>query len=66
MSCIQMKLDDAVTDSNLRKIDEWVMNVQSTLNRHMVIYSTSQETIYARVIGNGVFYSARNTVVWLA
>ena len=57
MSCIQMKLDDAVTDSNLRKIDEWVMNVQSTLNRHMVIYSTSQETIYARVIGNGVFYT---------
>lgn len=57
MSCIQMKLDDAVTDSNLRKIDEWVMNVQSTLNRHMRIYSTSSETIYARIIGNGVFYT---------
>jgi hypothetical protein len=52
-----MKLDDTVTDSNLRKIDEWVMNVQSTLNRRMAIYSTSQETIYARVIGNGVFYT---------
>lgn len=57
MSCIQMKLDDAVTDSNLRKIDEWVMNVQSTLNRHMAIYSTAQETIYARVIGDGMFYT---------
>lgn len=57
MSCIQMKLDDTVTDSNLRKIDEWVMNVQSTRNRHMSIYSTSQETVYARVIGDGVFYT---------
>ena len=57
MSCIQMKLDDTVTDSNLRKIDEWVMNVQSTRNRHMAIYSTSTETIYARVIGDGVFYT---------
>lgn len=57
MSCIQMKLDDTVTDSSLRKIDEWVMNVQSTLNRHMAIYSTSTETIYARVIGDGVFYT---------
>lgn len=57
MSCIQMKLDDAVTDTNLRKIDEWVLNVQSTRNRHMMIFSTSQETIYARVIGDGVFYT---------
>lgn len=57
MSCIQMKLDDAVTDPNLRKIDEWVMNVQSTRNRHMSIYSTSAETIYARIIGDGVFYT---------
>lgn len=57
MSCIQMKLDDTVTDSNLRKIDEWVMNVQSTRNRKMIITSTSQETIYARVIGDGVFYT---------
>lgn len=57
MSCIQMKLDDAVTDPNLRKIDEWVMNVQSTRNRHMEIYSISSETIYARVIGDGVFYT---------
>lgn len=57
MSCIQMKLNDAATDPNLRKIDEWVMNVQSTRNRHMEIYSTSQETIYARVIGDGVFYT---------
>lgn len=57
MSCIQMKLDDTVTDSTLRKIDEWVMNVQSTLNRHMRIFSTASETIYARIIGNGVFYT---------
>lgn len=57
MSCIQMKLDEAVTDSTLRKIDEWVMNVQSTRNRHMSIYSTSTETVYARVIGNGMFYT---------
>ena len=57
MSCLQIKLDDTVTDSTLRKIDEWVMNVQSTRNRHMSIYSTSQETIYARVIGDGVFYT---------
>lgn len=57
MSCIQMKLDEAVTDSNLRKIDEWVINVQSTRNRHMSIYSTSTETVYARVIGNGMFYT---------
>lgn len=57
MSCIQMKLDEAVTDSNLRKIDEWVMDVQSTRNRHMSIYGTSTENIYARVIGNGMFYT---------
>ena len=57
MSCIQMKLDEAVTDTNLRKIDEWVMDVQSTRNRHMSIYSTSTETIYARIIGDGVFYT---------
>lgn len=57
MSCIQMKLDDNVTDSSLRKIDEWVMDVQSTRGRHMSIYSTSTETIYARVIGDGVFYT---------
>ena len=57
MSCIQMKLDESVNDTNLRKLDEWVLNVQSTRNRHMVIYSTSTETIYARIIGDGVFYT---------
>lgn len=61
MSCIQMKLDDAVTDPNLRKIDEWVLDVQSTINRHMEIHayglSTPPETIEVRVIGDGMLYS---------
>lgn len=61
MSCIQMKLDEAVTDSTLRKIDEWVLNVQSTTNRHMEIHaygsSTPPETIEVRVIGDGVLYT---------
>lgn len=57
MSCIQMKLDESVNDTNLRKLDEWVLNVQIARNRHMVIYSTATETIYARVIGDGVFYT---------
>ena len=61
MSCIQMKLDESVTDTTLRKIDEWVLNVQSTVNRHMEIHayglSTPPETIEVRVIGDGVLYT---------
>lgn len=61
MSCIQMKLDDAVTDLTLRKIDEWVLNVQSTVGRHMEIHAYASgsppETIAVRVIGDGLLYS---------
>lgn len=61
MSCIQMKLDEAVTDTTLRKVDEWVLDVRSTANRHMEIHaygsSTPPETIEVRVIGDGVLYT---------
>lgn len=61
MSCIQMKLDEAVSDTTLRKLDEWVIDVQSTLNRNLEIHaygsSTPPETIEVRVIGDGVLYT---------
>lgn len=56
-----MKLDESVTDTTLRKIDEWVLNVQSASNRHMEIHAyssgTPPEVIDVRVIGDGVLYS---------
>lgn len=57
MSCIQMKLDDNVTDSNLRKIDEWAIQFNSSINRQFEVHAPSAQTITARIVGNGQFYS---------
>lgn len=62
MSCIQMKLNEQVSDTNMRKLDEWVIHVNApNKNRRMDIHAyglgSTPEVINVRIIGDGVLYT---------
>lgn len=61
MDCLKLELPGVVSDSTLRKLDEWVIHVNAPAkNRSMEIHAhglSGNEEIEVRIVGDGVLYA---------
>lgn len=62
MNCLKLELPGVVSDTALRKLDEWVIHVNApSKNRRLEIHAyglgSTPEVIDVRIVGNGVLYT---------